>query len=105
MDIEAIYETLNSILSPWFMVGVGLVQFALAYAVGRRWRMVTLAPVGLSGVFIAVVYTLFGLDILTEFLVIRVAGRLAIASLILSNIAFLGEALWQAIQRAGNGGK
>lgn len=93
MNIETIYETLNNILSPWLLAGLGALQFFLAFRLGRRWRMLTIALIGAAGIVVFIVYLLFGFEVLVELLYVRVAGRIAVTFLLVAINSFLAAAL------------
>lgn len=93
MDIEAIYAVLNRILSPWLLAGLGVLQFYLAFKLGRRWRMLTIALIGGAGIVVFIVYLLFGFEVLVELLYVRVAGRIAVTFLLVAINSFLAAAL------------
>lgn len=103
LTIDRLYEFLNmAFLSPWMIALLAVIMFFLAVLLGGVWRMLALVFVAMAALVVVVVYVMFGMNLITGFLEVRIAGRIAVFALLLAVNILLVSALRQTSGSAGD---
>lgn len=103
LTIDRLYEFLNmAFLSPWMIALLAVIMFFLAVLLGGVWRMLALVFVAMAALVVVVVYVMFGMNLITGFLEVRIAGRIAVFALLLAVNILLVSALLQTSGSAGD---